>query len=84
MWAYGLLGQDLEDPQWLNEYLHRLKMNACAPRDAVDWIRVAREIDMRGVARTVRTPTLVLHCAGDELVSVENGRWLAEHIPGAR
>ncbi len=84
LWAYGIFGRELEDPTWLNSHLLRLSINACAPRDAVDWMRVAREIDMREIAPTVRTPTLVLHCAGDEVVRVENGRWLAERIPGAR
>ena len=84
LWAYALFGRELHDPMWLNRYLLRVSINACAPRDVVEWMRVAREIDMREVAPTVRTPTLVLHCTGDELVDVENGRWLAEHIPGAR
>ncbi|MDX1745714.1 MAG: alpha/beta hydrolase, partial [Halobacteriales archaeon] len=84
LWAYGLFGRDIGDPTWLNRHLLRLCINACAPRDVVDWMRVSREIDMREIAPAVRTPTLVLHCAGDELVDVENGRWLAEHIPEAR
>ena len=32
----------------------------------------------------IHTPTLVLHRAGDRIIAVENGRWLAAHIPGAR
>jgi pimeloyl-ACP methyl ester carboxylesterase len=32
----------------------------------------------------IRVPTLVMHRAGDRLVPVRLGRWLAEHIPGAR
>jgi class 3 adenylate cyclase len=32
----------------------------------------------------IRVPTLILHRAGDELVPVRAGRYLAEHIPGAQ
>lgn len=47
-------------------------------------IAASREIDVRGVLPTIRVPTLVLHRSGDRVVHVENGRYLAEHIPGAR
>ena len=31
----------------------------------------------------IHAPTLVLHRAGDRIIAVENGRWLAAHMPGA-
>ena len=42
------------------------------------------EIDVRHVLPTISIPTLVLHRTGDIPVPVEHGRYLAEHIPGAR
>ncbi len=33
---------------------------------------------------SVHVPTLVIHCTGDTLINVEHGRFLAEHIPGAK
>jgi pimeloyl-ACP methyl ester carboxylesterase len=41
-------------------------------------------IDVRHVLPTVRVPTLILHRTGDLSLSVEHGRYLAEHIEGAR
>jgi class 3 adenylate cyclase len=41
-------------------------------------------IDIRDVLPTIRVPTLVVHRTGDRDVSVEEGRWIAERIPGAR
>ena len=38
----------------------------------------------RNVLPSIRVPTLVLHRRGDLAVPVEHGRYLAEHIPGAR
>ncbi len=42
------------------------------------------EIDIRQVLPAVRVPTLVLHRAGDRDVRVEEGRYIAGQIPGAR
>ncbi len=83
-WASGLFGDELGDPTWASEYLARLCRNACSPAEAVTWQRVTRDIDMRSVVPTITVPTLVLHSAEDQVVSVENGRYLARHVPGAR
>ena len=42
------------------------------------------EKDLRGVLPVIRVPTLVLHRAGNLFIDVRHGRYLAEHIPGAR
>jgi DNA-binding winged helix-turn-helix (wHTH) protein/dienelactone hydrolase len=41
-------------------------------------------VDIRGALPAVRVPTLVVHRRGDRLVRVEEGRYIADHIPGAR
>jgi class 3 adenylate cyclase len=40
--------------------------------------------DVRPLLSSVRCPTLVLHRADDLMVAAAHGRYLAEHIPGAR
>ena len=40
-------------------------------------------IDVRPILPTITAPTLVIHARGD-LVPVQGGRYLADHIPGAR
>jgi class 3 adenylate cyclase len=45
--------------------------------------RMNMVIDVRAVLPVVRAPTLVVHQRADPWVSVEHGRYLAEHIPGA-
>jgi class 3 adenylate cyclase len=42
------------------------------------------DTDVRAVLPAIRVPTLVVHRLGDRLVNVRSGRYLAEHIPGAR
>jgi class 3 adenylate cyclase len=41
-------------------------------------------MDLRPVLDSIQCPTLVVHRTGDRLVPVPYGRYLAEHIPGAR
>ncbi|HEY9378521.1 MAG TPA: alpha/beta fold hydrolase [Jiangellaceae bacterium] len=40
-------------------------------------------VDVRKALPAIRVPTLVLHRVGDRVVRVDEGRYLAEHIPGA-
>ena len=47
-------------------------------------MRANYELDVRHLLPSVRVPTLILHRTGDALVPVASGRYLAEHIPGAR
>jgi class 3 adenylate cyclase len=42
------------------------------------------EIDVRRVLPTIRVPTLVIHRTGDLCLKVEEGRFVAEKIPGAK
>jgi class 3 adenylate cyclase len=42
------------------------------------------EIDVRQVLPSVHVPTLVIHREGDRCLKVEEGRYVAERIPGAK
>ena len=44
----------------------------------------AQELDVRQVLAAVRVPTVVAHTTENRAVAVEHGRYIAEHIPGAR
>ena len=46
--------------------------------------RMNGQIDIRQVLSAIRVPTLVVHRSGDQDSSVEEGRFLAARIPGAR
>jgi class 3 adenylate cyclase/pimeloyl-ACP methyl ester carboxylesterase len=54
-------------------------------RDALPgFFEILARTDVRHVLETIRVPTLVLHRAQDWTVPVENGRYLAKKIPGAK
>jgi pimeloyl-ACP methyl ester carboxylesterase len=57
---------------------------AATPSTVRSLIAMNSLIDVRGALGSVRVPTLVMHRRGDRDSSVEEGRYLAEHIPGAR
>ena len=57
---------------------------AASPGAAVTLLRMNTRLDIRAVLPAIRVPTLVLHRTGDLDVNIENGRYLAKHIPGAR
>jgi class 3 adenylate cyclase len=54
------------------------------PAAARALMRMNQEIDISGVLSAIRVPTLVIHRTEDTAVSVAAGRYLAQHIPGAR
>jgi pimeloyl-ACP methyl ester carboxylesterase len=55
-----------------------------SPSAAVALARMNTEIDIRAVLPSIHVPTLVIHRSGDRNVLVGNGRFLANHIPGAK
>jgi class 3 adenylate cyclase len=68
----------------LQGYLARLERTAGGPRRAAGKQRLIFDIDVRDVLPAVTVPTLVTQNSGNPLVRPEHGRYLAEHIPGAR
>jgi class 3 adenylate cyclase len=62
----------------------RIERLAGTPASIADTQMAIRLIDVRPVLPTISAPTLIVHRLEDQIVSVEHGRYLAEHIPGAR
>ena len=66
--------------QWFGE----IERAGASPGSILTLLRANYEIDVRHLLSSIQVPTLVLHRLGDALVPVAAGRYLAEHIPGAR
>ena len=66
--------------QWWSTYL---RMGA-SPGAALALTRMNAEIDIRPILPSIRVPTLVLHRTGDMCLRIEEGRFVAEQIPGAK
>jgi class 3 adenylate cyclase/alpha-beta hydrolase superfamily lysophospholipase len=57
---------------------------SASPGAALMVQRLAAQIDVRHVLPTVRVPALVMHRTGDRVIRLEQGRYVAEHIQGAK
>jgi class 3 adenylate cyclase len=55
-----------------------------SPKEMSRLFDLERSLDVRDALSLVRVPTLVLHTEGYEVIPASNGRYLADHIAGAR
>jgi class 3 adenylate cyclase len=72
-----------DDPairRWLETYVRR----SASPGAALALAKMNTQIDIRHVLPAVKVPTLIMHRTGDKDSRVEEGRYIAEHIPGAQ
>jgi class 3 adenylate cyclase len=62
----------------------RLERASASPGAIRALMRANYDLDVRHVLPAIQAPTLILHRVGDRTVPVEAGRYLAQHIRGAR
>ena len=72
-------GASPEQLQWFNE----LCLKTTTAEIAARLLEARAVMDITPSLREVRTPTLVIHAGGDQVVPVAEGRLLASEIPGA-
>jgi class 3 adenylate cyclase len=66
--------------RWLEAYMRR----SASPSAALALARMNTEVDVRDVLASVRVPALIMHRDGDRDARIEEGRYIAARIPGAR
>src|SRR6266481_5770136 len=71
------------DPAFV-QWFARIERAASSPGSVLTLMRANYQLDVRHLLPTIHAPTLILHRAGDALTPVAAGRYLAEHIPGAK
>ncbi len=72
-----------KSPQDVYMSSRRLR-GAATPRQAAAHFRYFCDIDVRSILPTIRVPTLVSNCVNQTLFPIEQGRYLADHIPNAK
>ena len=88
MWGSGEI-QHLANPDmpW-NEEIRaswaRLERLAASPRSLALVTSLVAELDVRAVLPTIRVPTLVVQHSDNVIIPPAKGRYIAEHIPGAK
>ena len=66
------------------QWFGRLERASASPGSIRALMQANYEIDIRHVLATIQAPTLILHRVGDKTVPIEAGRYLPQHIRGAR
>jgi class 3 adenylate cyclase len=66
------------------ERWRRYFRRSTSPGAAQSQIHMNYDTDVRHLLGAVQTPTLVLHSAREQWIRADHGRYLAEHIAGAR
>ena len=74
------LASDPQMQRWIGRYM-RLSAPPGASTRMYRWVL---QVDVRSVLPTIQAPTLILHRAENRHYRVPMGRYLAEHIPGAK
>jgi class 3 adenylate cyclase len=87
-WGNGtmafILGPSVADRPGIVEWWGRVERFGATPVRARSRLDSVLELDVRHVLPLIDVPTLVLHNRDNEFVRVGHGRYLAEHIRGAR
>jgi class 3 adenylate cyclase len=72
-----------EDPRFRRWYA-RFVRTAASPRAVQARLRASFEMDARPILPLIQAPVLILHRSNLPFIPIEHGRYLAEHIPGAK
>jgi class 3 adenylate cyclase len=87
-WGRGtmaaVLGPSVASSPGMTEWYGRLERFSAGPGTALARMRTILELDVRELLPLVTAPTLVIQSLGDMYVRAGHGRYLAEHIPGAK
>jgi class 3 adenylate cyclase/pimeloyl-ACP methyl ester carboxylesterase len=83
-WGTGAASSIAAPSVWASMRQRGMMERMCAsPGMARATVEAAFRIDVRPILPTITAPTLVMHARTD-IVPVQYGRYLADHIPGAR
>jgi class 3 adenylate cyclase len=88
MWGTGeyehLVNPDMPWNEEIRSAWARVERLSASPRTVELMWPLVGEVDVRAVLPTIRVPTLVVHHIDDPIVEPAKGRYVAEHIPGAK
>jgi len=80
---FRMVAPSLAGDRDLMQRLGRLLRHQGSVGSAQAMLAMLNDFDTRAILPTIRIPTLVVHRTENSLVPVEQGRYLAEHIPDA-
>ena len=72
------------DPEFLDHLARQFRSAATPHTAAAQFNYIWRSLDVRQALPLVGVPTLILHVRDNPMIPVEQGRYLADHIVGAK
>jgi class 3 adenylate cyclase len=83
-WGLDFVAPSMTGDEDFRRWCDRSGNRGASPATARALLEVYLRSDVRNVLEVIGVPTLVIHRTDNVANSVENGRYLADHIPGAR
>ena len=88
MWGTGqwqhVINPDMPWNEEIRASWARMERLAASPATVSLVLRLATELDVRAILPTIRVPTLIVQHSDDVIIPPAKGRYIAEHIPGAK
>jgi class 3 adenylate cyclase len=88
MWGTGetqhVLNPDMPWNEEIRAAWARTERLGSSPGAFALMLPLLAEMDVRAVLPTIRVPTLVIHHTDDQFIPPSQGRYVADHIPGAK
>lgn len=89
IWGSGDWGLRFGAPSMAGEpgfrrWVARYERKSISRSKVVPFVQLLAQTDIRHVLSSIYAPTLVMHARGDRVVPFRSGRYLADHIVGAR
>lgn len=88
MWGTGesqhVLNPEMPWNEEIRATLARFERLSASPGTAARMMHFMADMDVRALIPAIRVPTLVVHHSDDPVVPPEWGKYVADHIPGAK
>jgi class 3 adenylate cyclase len=88
MWGTGewqhVLNPDMPWNEEIRATFARMERLAASPATVAIMMPLLSEVDVRALLPTVRVPTLVVHHTDDAILVPAMGKYIADHVPGAK
>jgi class 3 adenylate cyclase len=81
---HHVLNPDMPWNEEIRATMARLERLSASPATAALMMPLVSEMDVRALLPTVRVPTLVVHHTDDPVIPPEWGKYVADHVPGAK
>jgi class 3 adenylate cyclase len=81
--AFQVLAPSKASDQTFQRWIGRYLRQSASPKAAAALLRMNTQIDVRDVLPTIGVPTLLIYRTDDADVQVDEGRYIAERIPGS-